>query len=353
MKTLYFSKIFLLWYYSNRRDLPWRSNNMVYNIWISEIIFQQTRISQGIVYYNNFIQRFPTLRLLAEASEEEVLKMWQGLGYYSRARNLFFTAKFISNELDGKFPSTFEEIKKLKGIGEYTAAAIASIAFNETVPAVDGNVIRVITRLFAINLLINSSKGKKQITSLAKIMIDPAHPGDSNQAIMEFGALQCTPRNPNCKECPLNKDCLAYKTDSVDRYPQKAGKPKITIRYFNYLVIDQEPTILFKKRINNDIWKNLYEFPLIETGESMMPEIFIYSEQWIKFFNHSSISITKISDEITHQLSHQRIIARFYFLNVPSNINFDSSFIPIDKKNIFALPVPKIIETILKNISSL
>lgn len=351
MKTLYFSDIFLSWYSSNRRLLPWRFNIKPYNVWIAEIIFQQTRINQGIDYYLKFIERFPEITNLANADEQEVLKMWQGLGYYSRARNLLSSAKEIVFELDGNFPSNYLQLKKLKGVGDYTAAAIASIAFNEPVVAIDGNVCRVLSRLFAMDLPIDTPAGKYQIKLIAENIIDTDNPGDFNQALMEFGALQCTPRNPNCLDCPLNNDCLAFKTHSVEFFPIKSKKVKINIRYFNYFIIEQGEIILFKKRIEQDIWKNLYDFPMIETTKNISPEDLMTSEMWKVFFNNHKVSIIKISDEVTHQLVHQKIIARFYFVTCDEDLYFKGSFIPIDKKNIFALPVPKVIENLLKTCS--
>lgn len=347
MKTLNFRKKFLLWYYSNRRELPWRFNINPYNVWIAEIIFQQTRINQGIGYFERFIERFPNIENLAQSSEDEVLKMWQGLGYYSRARNLYASAKIIYSEYNGIFPSTYNEIIKLKGIGDYTAAAIASVAFNEPVPAIDGNVFRVLSRLFAVDLPVDSTEGKKQIKEIAATLIDKEHPGDFNQAVIEFGALQCTPRNPTCSDCPFNKECLAFKTQSVELFPVKSKKTKMTVRYFNYFVIDQGETIQFNKRKGKDIWKNLYDFPMIETRERISPEEFMTSTEWNVFFNYDNVTIVNISEEITHQLTHQKIIARFYFIEADKFKKIDSSCIAVDKKDIFALPVPKIIENLL------
>lgn len=347
MKTLNFRKKILSWYYSNRRELPWRFNINPYNVWIAEIIFQQTRINQGIDYYNRFIQRFPDIRSLVQSSEDEVLKMWQGLGYYSRARNLYATAKIIYSEYNGVFPSSYNEIIKLKGIGDYTAAAIASVAFNEPIPAIDGNVYRVLSRLFAVEIPVDSTIGKKQIKEIATSLIDPEYPGDFNQALIEFGALQCLPRNPTCSDCLFNSVCEAFKTQSVEFFPVKIKKTKMTVRYFNYLVIDQGETIQFNKREGNDIWKNLYDFPMIETKERISPEEFMTSPDWREFFNNDILTIVNISEEIPHQLTHQKIIARFYFIEVDKNKKYCSTCITVDKKDIFALPVPKIIENLL------
>jgi A/G-specific adenine glycosylase len=350
MKTLYFSEIFLSWYYANCRGLPWRSNINPYNVWVAEIIFQQTRIYQGLAYYERFIERFPNVGLLASAHEDEVLKIWQGLGYYSRATNLHSTAKKIVFELNGIFPSSFIEIKKLKGIGDYTAAAIASIAFNERIPAIDGNVNRVLSRLFAIEEPVDTSGGKDKILKLAEKLIDPLHPGDFNQAMMEFGALQCTPRKPNCKVCPFSKDCRAHTMDRVSFYPRKSKKTKISTRYFNYFIIDKGEAILFNKRRDSDIWKNLYDFPMIETTERKSAGEFINSDHWNKFFNHKKVTILNVSNEIAHQLSHQKIVARFYHISTEEELKLDNLYFTIHKKDIFAIPVPKMIETMLKGL---
>jgi len=347
MNTLFFKEILLLWYQSHKRDLPWRDNPTPYHIWISEIILQQTRINQGINYYNRFIEKYPDCASLASASEEEVLKLWQGLGYYSRARNLHAASQQIQNEFGGVFPSDFQTLKKLKGIGEYTAAAIASIAFNETIASIDGNVYRVLSRIFAIDIPINSAEGKKYFQNLASQLIDPLNPGDFNQAVMEFGALQCTPSNPDCTVCPLMNGCLAYQNESIKSYPVKIRCQKVRDRFFNYLIIKKGPSIYFHKRVDNDIWKNLYDFPLIETTAEEHPREFILSEEWKNFFHHKKIKLTGFSEGLTHQLSHQRIHVRFYHVKINFELNLGSSFILINKKDIFELPVPTVIERYL------
>lgn len=346
--TNFYTSTLLNWYQTNRRDLPWRLSNNPYEIWIAEVIFQQTRINQGINYYHRFIERFPNISMLANASEDEVLKLWQGLGYYSRARNLWVTAKKVAFEMQGQFPNTFSEIKKLKGIGDYTAAAIASIAFNEPVTAVDGNVIRVISRLFAIDTPASSSKGKSEITQLAHLMIPADSPGDFNQALMEFGALQCTPRSPNCEICPLKNNCLAFKLSSVEKYPPKNSKKAVRIRYFNYLVIDNGECLLFKKRTSGDIWENLYDFPLIETPDRYEVDTLMQTPQWKKLFNAAEICLENVSDEKTHQLSHQKINVRFYHIKTTQAIN-QLGFIIIGYNQVLRLPVPIIIGNYLAN----
>ena len=255
------------WYSLNKRDLPWRTTRDPYLIWLSEIIMQQTRIDQGLAYYNRFANEFPTVSDLASASEDQVLKLWQGLGYYSRARNLHFTAKYIKEQYNGIFPNNYKSILSLKGIGEYTAAAIASISFNLEYPAVDGNVYRVLSRYFGISTPIDSGTSKKAFYELAKELIKGNDPGMHNQALMEFGALQCTPKNPDCANCPLNERCYAFLNKKINELPAKQNKTKQRDRYFNYIVFLNKNQTWLQKRTGNDIWKNLYEFPVVETAE--------------------------------------------------------------------------------------
>ena len=265
-----FNQTLTHWYSDNKRSLPWRKTKDPYFIWLSEIILQQTRVDQGLPYYESFVASFPTVFELANATEEHVLKLWQGLGYYSRARNLHFTAKHIVSEFNGEFPNTYDELIKLKGVGDYTASAIASICFNEPTAVVDGNVYRVLARYFGIDTPINSTKGIKEFKALAQNLLPKQLVGDYNQAIMEFGARQCKPANPNCDVCPLNNSCLSLAKGRVDKLPVKLKKTKITKKYFNFLVFvsNDEKTIL-EQRTKNGIWKNLYQFPLIETTKSI------------------------------------------------------------------------------------
>ncbi|HEY6915066.1 MAG TPA: A/G-specific adenine glycosylase, partial [Paludibacter sp.] len=241
------------WYSNFKRDLPWRNTDDPYYIWLSEIILQQTRVNQGWAYYTSFIQTFPSVKDLAKASEDQVLKLWQGLGYYSRARNLHFTAKYIVDQYQGKFPNTYQGLLSLKGIGEYTAAAIASISFHEAVPAVDGNVYRVLSRYFGISEPMDTTQGKKVFMQLAKNLIKGTNPGMHNQAMMEFGALQCTPLKPNCPECPLNNRCFAYLNQKQGELPVKSKKTKQRNRYFNYFVLIHDDSTWIRKRIHKDI----------------------------------------------------------------------------------------------------
>ena len=246
--------------------MPWRNTTNPYYIWLSEIILQQTRVAQGTSYYLKFIEHFSTIQDLANADEQLVLKLWQGLGYYSRARNLHFTAQHIVNDLDGKFPNTYKELVKLKGVGDYTASAIASICFNESTAVVDGNVYRLLSRYYGIKTPINSSQGIKEFKELAQRLIDQNNPATHNQAIMEFGARMCRPQNPDCETCPFNDSCVALELKKIKELPVKDKKSKIRKRFFNYIVLltDDGKTIL-NQRTEKGIWRNLYEFPLIES----------------------------------------------------------------------------------------
>jgi len=248
-----FSSKLINWYHQNKRDLPWRNSTDPYQIWLSEIILQQTRVDQGLSYFNKFIEHHPNVNSLANAPEKEVLNLWQGLGYYSRARNLHFTAKVISKEHKGIFPSDYNDILKLKGVGEYTAAAIASFAYNLSYPVIDGNVYRVLSRIFGIENPIDSSKGKKIFKALATELIDNKNPATYNQAIMEFGALQCTPKKPKCEDCPFRLECYALKNELTAELPKKEKKIKQRNRYFNYVVVIDNEKIYLKERKEKDI----------------------------------------------------------------------------------------------------
>lgn len=297
-----FSQTIIRWYNKNKRDLPWRHTKNPYKIWLSEIILQQTRVNQGLPYYTTFVKKFPTLHHLAKAKEDAVMKTWQGLGYYSRARNLHHTAKFIIKNLKGKFPNEYEEIKKLKGVGEYTAGAIASFAFNKPHPVVDGNVFRVLSRFLGKKTPVDSAKGKKEFISEATLFLDKKNPGLFNQAIMEFGALQCVPQNPDCRKCPLKKHCKAYLENLTDILPVKSKKTKIRTRYFNYLIFRKKGRILIRKRTANDIWKGLYDFPMIETKKEIENGRMAGWKSGRK----------KCVASYKHILSHQVIFARFW-----------------------------------------
>ena len=261
-----FSLQIIKWYLVNKRDLPWRMTKDPYHIWISEIILQQTRVDQGLPYYFRFSEKFPNVASLANADEEEVLKLWQGLGYYSRARNLHDTAKYIAYELDGVFPEDYDSLIKLKGVGDYTASAIASICYDAQTAVVDGNVYRVLSRYFGIHIPINSSIGIKYFKELAQSLLPRNNVGNYNQAIMDFGSSQCKPNNPDCLTCPLNNGCMALNKSQVKTLPVKDKKIKIKKKFFNFLVfLSEEGETILEKRTSDGIWKNMYQFPLIES----------------------------------------------------------------------------------------
>jgi len=298
--------------------MPWRKTKDPYTIWLSEIILQQTQVVQGTPYFERFISAFPGLKELAESTEDQVLKLWQGLGYYSRGRNLFYTAQHIYYEMNGKFPNTYMELLKLKGVGEYTAAAIASICHGEPVAVVDGNVVRVISRLFKIATPFSDSKGKAEIKSLAAILLDPTAAGIHNQAMMELGALICKPKNPLCNECPIEEHCLARKDNLVEDFPIKTPKLASKIRYFHFIVpllTDQKTTLI--KRTGNDIWKNMFTFPMIETYEETGYDMII--TQMKDEFNLEVSELISIS-KLKHILSHRVIHASFYLIKVKENL---------------------------------
>ncbi|MBN2485029.1 MAG: A/G-specific adenine glycosylase [Bacteroidales bacterium] len=299
------------WYNRNKRKLPWRNTNDAYKIWISEVILQQTRVAQGLAYYLKFIERFPDVSSLASANIDELMRLWQGLGYYSRAKNLLTAARQVVEQFDGKFPETVMDLKKLKGVGDYTAAAVASISFNLPAAAVDGNVYRVLSRIYAIDEPVNTTKGKQMFQQLATKLIDKKNPGTFNQAMMELGALLCLPKKPLCHICPVNEKCLSFASGSIARYPVKNKKPKQKKRYFYYYVINNKNNTFICKRISRDIWHNLYNFPLIEesrmlTGEQILSAIKKFS--WLKCTEKTAIGI---SEEFRHVLTHQVILARF------------------------------------------
>lgn len=316
-----FSKKIIDWYEQNKRILPWRTTKDPYKIWLSEIILQQTRIAQGLPYYQTFVKNFPTVKLLASAKPDKVLRLWQGLGYYSRARNLHACAKQIVKTLNGKFPSSFEELKKLPGIGDYTAAAIASISFREPVAVVDGNVFRVLARVFGIDKDIASSEGKKYFFKKANELIPTDTPDIFNQAVMEFGALHCTPQTPKCESCPFERSCIANAKDLQKLLPVKTPKLKIKKRYFNYVVINHRGKLLMRKRVAGDIWNGLYDFYLIETKRSIKPQVLLKQEEKM-----DNLVIEDVSMLYKHILSHQHLITRFIMCSVKSLENLQPLF---------------------------
>ena len=317
-----FSNLLIKWYLQKKRDLPWRNTINPYLIWLSEIMLQQTRVAQGMPYFLSFTTAFPTVFDLAKANEEQVLKLWQGLGYYSRARNLHKTAQFVANELDGIFPDNYKDLLQLKGVGEYTAAAIASFSYNEVIPVVDGNVFRVLSRIFDIETDIAQASAKKEFAALAFELMPKDSPAIFNQAIMEFGALQCVPKSPNCSICVFNESCAALQKKKVDQLPIKSKKLKVRNRYFNYIVAsDENENTIIQKRTSKGIWHNLYEFPLLETEKE---ENFDFVSEQIQneYFKENNISsILETTDKsIVHKLSHQHLHIKFWKVSLNGTI---------------------------------
>ena len=339
-----FHNILIQWYLHKKRDLPWRKTKNPYLVWLSEIMLQQTRVAQGMSYYLNFSETFPTVFDLAKASETEVLKMWQGLGYYSRARNLHFTAKYISNELNGKFPNNYKDLLKLKGIGDYTASAIASICFDEPNAVVDGNVYRVLARYFGISTPINTTKGIKEFKELAQSLIDKTQPGIYNQAIMDFGALQCKPQNPDCETCPLKVSCVSFENQLVSELPVKEKKLKVRNRFLNYLVIvtEDNKTIL-QERTGKGIWQGLFEFPFIETNKIIDERMLLTSEEFQNLIPENSKIKLHNTKPIVHKLSHQHLHTQFWVVKVK---NLENAKIHWDE--IKSFPVPVLIDNFLR-----
>jgi len=344
------SKVLINWYNQNKRDLPWRETNNPYIIWVSEIILQQTRVNQGISYFYRFIEQYPDIKSLASDPIDNILRLWQGLGYYSRARNMYQTANTIVNEYNGLFPKEYSEIIKLKGIGEYTAAAIASFCFNEPVAVIDGNVHRFISRFYGINEPIASTKGKFIFKKLANEIIDNLNPGIHNQAIMEFGALICTPKNPQCSNCPLNEECYAFINNQVSELPIKKKKNKISKRYFNYLHITYNDKTFIEKRVDNDIWNSLYQLPLIETNVKSTLKELEDQPLWFNLFEKTNIKIIHVSELIKHQLSHQQLHTRFYRIEIDNPNNYiQSNYISVNHSDIHQYGIPKLIDNYFAN----
>ena len=341
-----FSDSLINWYKYNARDLPWRRTTDPYKIWVSEIILQQTRVAQGLSYYNRFIDRFPNVETLANASEEDVLNMWQGLGYYSRAINMHYTSKIIVNNYSSTFPSNYQEIKNLKGIGDYTAAAIASFCFNLPHAVVDGNVIRLLSRHFLIKKQFASAKERKMFQDIAQKNIDVRSPGIYNQSVMELGALICTPKSPRCNNCPVQKTCKAYKLDLVDALPIRKKRKDIVLRYFHYFIVQKKDSVYLRKRTRG-IWRGMFEFPLIETDNGGL----YHNDQYQSIFGKEELDLTHVSQSITHKLTHQMIVSKFY--HVKGSINDDDSFILVKWNMIDKYPIPKLIEKYLKLIKKI
>ena len=325
-----FAETLISWYDDHKRDLPWRGETDPYKIWVSEIILQQTRVQQGWDYYHRFLDNFPNVKTLAEADEEKVLKVWQGLGYYSRARNMHAAAREIMAEHHGIFPQTYDKIRSLKGIGNYTAAAIASIAFHLPYPAVDGNVIRIVSRIFGICDDVTQPTVLKRITAICETEIDPAQPGVFNQAAMDFGAMQCVPRNPKCDGCPFQSNCYAFKNNLTDTLPIKKKKGESKHRFFHFTIYLSDNQTIIEKRTSSDIWKNMYQFPLTETDSEKWPEKPVFATR----------------EEFSHQIIH----AAYYVKNVKKLPKTAENQSVIDFDEIEKLPMPKIMTLFLKHL---
>jgi len=340
-----FSIKLIRWYQEHKRDLPWRNTKNPYKVWLSEIILQQTRVAQGLPYYNSFLEKFPNLKDLAMASEQEVLKLWQGLGYYSRARNLHFTAKHVYFDLGNEFPLDYDSLVTLKGIGDYTAAAVSSFCYNEIRPVLDGNVYRLLSRYFGITTPINTPKARKEFKALAFALIDKKNPGLFNQAIMEFGALQCTPSTPNCSNCPLNDSCVGLQKNIVASLPIKEKKIKISKRYFNYLIVNTDVnSTVVRKREGKGIWENLYEFPVIETDRSVGLQQILEHEKFTSFKANSDYALELLTDkDIVHKLTHQHLFIKFWQINLP---NYSEE--TISWKSVSELPFPIVIHNFIE-----
>jgi len=339
-----FSKSLIQWYLQNKRDLPWRNTVDPYFIWLSEIMLQQTRVAQGLPYFLRFTEAFPTVFDLAKATEEEVLKLWQGLGYYSRARNLHKTAQQVAFDYDGVFPESYAELLKLKGIGEYTAAAIASFAYNESVPVVDGNVYRVLSRYFEVETDIASSGAKKEFMQLAAELLPAGEANLFNQAVMEFGALQCIPKNPDCANCVFNNSCAALQKKKVTLLPIKSKKLKVKTRFFNYLVYtDEVNNTLIEKRTQKGIWHNLYEFPLLETEKEVSFEelLDLMSNQDIK---NKILEVSRFNTAlIVHKLTHQHLNIHFWKITVEGKLSGGTNWESVKK-----MPFPIVIHNFIE-----
>ncbi len=342
----FFQKNILKYFYQNARDLPWRNIKDPYKIWLSEIILQQTQVVQGLPYYLSFIKKYPDVKQLASAKEDDILHLWQGLGYYSRARNLHFAAKQIIEKFQGKFPNSYGDIKSLKGIGDYTAAAIASIAFQKPFAVLDGNVFRVVGRFFGVEVPIDTTDGKKLFKTITQDLLDKENPGDYNQAIMEFGATYCKPINPDCLNCCLNKYCIAFQKNKVAVIPIKSKQLKKRQRYFDYIIFRLNNKVLIKKR-KSDIWKGLYEFYLIESDKQNLSK-----KTLLQYMREKQFSIKNIIllGEHKHILTHQYLFIQFWIVELKTDSNMPKEFIAVDVNKLEKYPFPIVIKRNIKRV---
>jgi A/G-specific adenine glycosylase len=348
MDKRYFSDKLVKWYEENKRDLPWRTTRDPYKIWLSEIILQQTRVNQGLPYYQRFVAKYPNVLALASASQQQVLRLWQGLGYYSRARNLHECAQQVVADYGSSFPDNYQGLKSLKGVGDYTAAAIASFAYKECVAVVDGNVFRVLSRVFGVDAAIDTTDGKKKFTALANELIDSNKPDLHNQAVMEFGALQCTPKSPKCDDCILKSGCFAAQQQMQDSLPIKLKSTSVRDRYFYYFVIQKGKSYLMKKRTEKDIWQGLFDFFMLEESKPIKIDKLVERFNTINCLEVRAEDFV-ISDVYKHILSHQIINARFIFLKGVSNNFLREPFAFYTTKKIEDLPKPVLISRFLSD----
>lgn len=342
MKSL-FTKKLLEWNELNTRVMPWKGEKDPYRIWLSEIILQQTRVEQGLAYYNKFINVFPSIHQLANASEQEVFKLWEGLGYYSRCKNLIETAKFISKELNGRFPSTYEAVRALKGIGPYTAAAITSFAYNLPYAVVDGNVLRVLSRYFGITTPIDSTKGKKLYNNLAGELLDKQHPALYNQAIMDFGAVVCKAQQPLCTICIQKEECSAFKNNLVKVLPVKEKILTKKTRWFYYFIVEYQDKFYIRKRSSKDIWENLYEFVLKESDRKLLPDINSLKTTFQSMVGQHQFDIHHVSEVYRQKLTHQTIVGQFIKVSINHPAFISEEYKAVLKNDLFKYPFPKII----------
>lgn len=343
----FFSETLLKWYQIHKRDLPWRNTQDPYKIWLSEIILQQTQVVQGLSYYNQFVKTYPTIKHLAKAKEDDILKMWQGLGYYSRARNLHATAKNIVTNYKGNFPNTYKNIIALKGVGSYTAAAISSFAFNLPHAVVDGNVYRVLSRVFGIETDIASTQGKHQFQELATTLLDTKQPAQYNQAIMEFGSQHCKPVKPNCEACVFNEKCFAYANNKVEKLPVKLKKTTIKKRYFNYFfLIDKKGNVITQQRTKKDIWQGLFELFLIETDKPTNLKLLLKHKE-LRSIVRSNFEIEKTHRHYKHILSHQHLYTAFYSIKYSGTFLKNKQVTPL--KKLSQLAWPRVIDKFLNS----
>ncbi|MBS1654312.1 MAG: A/G-specific adenine glycosylase [Bacteroidetes bacterium] len=344
-----FSQVLLTWNKEqNIRQMPWKGEKDPYKIWLSEVILQQTRVEQGLSYYNSFTRAFPNIQKLAKANDERVFKLWEGLGYYSRCRNLLFTARHISEVMNGKFPSTYEEIKSLKGVGPYTAAAIASFAYNLPHAVVDGNVFRVLARVFGISKPIDSNEGKILFTHLADELLDKVNPGLYNQAIMDFGAIVCKPVAPLCDTCIFKKKCEAYLNKKIHVLPVKEKKIKAKGRYFYYLLLEYKDKTAVLLRTAKDIWQGLYEFPLLEAKQEESIKKIISRAEKEKWLQKGSYEILSVSSVQQQRLSHQIIAGQFIRIQLKRKPLINRKILWVTKQQISKLAFPKFINQYLQ-----